>query len=177
MLRDYALSVAQEFVKDDGLIVFFVLCAVDEGGWAFGEGLTEKRELLVVAFELGAVAGSELGPARGVVAKPFTKVVGGSYFFQPQVDVGLLFSKASGPETIDEDAGAIGFGRFFVDALELDGHWSAFFFVRLHHGVNVLFDKLSGRARENRQQQEQMRGFFAPLRMTNVKQNDKRKAK
>ena len=122
MLRDYALSVAQEFVKDDGLIVFFVLCAVDEGGWSFGDGLAEEGELLVIAFELGAVAGSELRPAGGVVAKPFTKVIGWGDFFQPQVDVGLFFGEASGPEAIDEDAGAVGFGWFFVDALESDGH-------------------------------------------------------
>jgi hypothetical protein len=115
-------SVAQEFVKDDGLIVLFVLCAIDEGGWAFVKGLAEKRELFVVVFEFGAVAGSELGPAGRVVAKPFTKVIGGGDFFQPQVDVGLLFGEASGPEAIDEDAGAVGFGGVFVDALELDGH-------------------------------------------------------
>ena len=42
--------------------------------------------------------------------------------------MGLLFGEAAGPEAVDEDAGAVGFGGRFVDALELDGHGRCFLF-------------------------------------------------
>jgi hypothetical protein len=40
----------------------------------------------------------------------------------------LFFGEAAGPETVDEDSCAVGFGRLFVDALEPQGQ-SDFLFV------------------------------------------------
>ncbi len=36
--------------------------------------------------------------------------------------MGLFFGEATGPEAVDEDAGAVLFGGFFVDAFEWDFH-------------------------------------------------------
>ena len=99
-----------------------VFCAVEESGRAFGDGSLEESELCGIMLEFGFVAGFELGPLLGIVGEPLSQVVAGSDLFEPEIDVSFFFGEAARPEAIDEDAGAVGFFWFFVDALELWGH-------------------------------------------------------
>jgi hypothetical protein len=102
--------------------VFGVAGSVEEGGGAAGDGLFEEGELWGEVFELGLVAGFELGPLGGVVGEPLAEFVAGGDFFEPEVDAGFLLGEAAGPEAVDEDAGAVGGGGFIVDALDLQLH-------------------------------------------------------
>ncbi len=109
-------------MQDDSFVVFGILCTVEQRGGTADYGLFEKSKLRGVVFQLGHVAGPKLPPFVGIMSEPFAETVAWGNLFQPQIDMGLLFREASWPEAVDEDAGAVGFRRCFVDTLELDSH-------------------------------------------------------
>ena len=68
-------------MKDYCFVVFGVAGSVDEGGVAFGYGLSEEIQLWGVIFQFGFVACFEFRPFGGVVGEPFAELVAGGYFF------------------------------------------------------------------------------------------------
>ncbi len=109
-------------MENDGFVVLLVFGAVEQGCVALADRLFQLGDLVGEELEFGEVAAAEFGPAFGVVAEPLAELGAGSDVFEPEVEVGLLFGEAAGPEAIDEDAGAVGEGGWVVHALELEGH-------------------------------------------------------
>jgi len=60
-------------------------------------------------------------PCGWTLVKPFAKSIRGSQIAQPGIDGSAFFWESPRPETINEYANPIVFGRFLVDAF--DGHF------------------------------------------------------
>ena len=103
---------------------------------AAGEG-AEMAEFVGVGLELGGVAAGELLPLGGVVGEPLAQRIGGGDVLEPEVDAGGGFGEAAGPEAVDEDAGAVGFGGVGVDAFGGDGGMDKNLFYRM--GIPNVF--------------------------------------
>jgi hypothetical protein len=55
------------------------------------------------------------------VCEPFAELVAWGDFFEPEIDLGLLFGEAAWPKPVNQDARAVGFGGCFVDTFESGG--------------------------------------------------------
>src|SRR6185437_9928542 len=79
----------QVFLKDQGLVVLFVLRAIDQRHPSLPHLRLQARDLLLVRPELGAVSRLELGPFVGVMTEPLPERGAGGDVLHPHVDVRL----------------------------------------------------------------------------------------
>jgi hypothetical protein len=71
-------------------------------------------------LELVEVSFLEPRPFAGLVAEPFPQVVARGDFFEPEVDLGLVFAQSPRPEPVDQDPEPVLSGRRIIDPLDRD---------------------------------------------------------
>jgi len=112
--------------------VLFVFRRIQEGEGLFLPVFFDEGVYGFVVFQFSLVSFFEFGPALGVVAIPFPEFGGGGDVFGPFVEAGGFLFYSAGPEAVDEDADAVGFGGIGVDAFNVDGgmHSHTFYVVQ-----------------------------------------------
>jgi hypothetical protein len=112
------VSAAQKLLKDDSFVVLRVPSAVEQSGGASGDGFFQESQERAVVFQFGLISSFEFGPFDWIVSEPLPELRAGGDLFEPEVDLGPLFGQTTRPEAVDEHAGTVLLGWFFVDALE-----------------------------------------------------------
>ena len=102
------------------VVLLGVLRCIDERDVAFCEHVVELRDerfRLVACFEFFEVRGRKTFERDAARVVELAEVCGRRNLFRPGVESRAVFLHAARPEAIDEDAFAIAFFSWFVDAL------------------------------------------------------------
>jgi len=110
------------FFQRHGVVVASIFRAKEQrDGSLFGHS-REMFHLVALIIELRGVSLFEFLPASGIMSEPFPQFGAGRDFLEPFIDAGFSFRQSTRPDAINQHAPTIGFGRLFVNALELNTH-------------------------------------------------------
>ena len=119
-------------MQGDGVIPSFVARAEEQRHASTAGRAGERRNRHRVVVQFFAVTADELAPALRLMPEPSAQRDARRDVFQPEVDRGVRFAEAAGPEPIDEHADAVVFRRRRVRAFHLNH--------RRFHGFLFLHD-------------------------------------
>jgi hypothetical protein len=104
----------QDIAQDDGVVVLFVTCGVDERHRTLHRPLSEAVDLVGVVVQLLAILALERLPTSEIVTEPAPQLRAGCQIAGPFAEFGVLLGHTAWPDPIDQNPVAITRRRLVV---------------------------------------------------------------
>jgi hypothetical protein len=97
-----------------------IMGCIDKGDTASAGKFAQLVEPIAMPTDFLRVTESKFRPANRIVSEPLPQGSAGRNILRPQVDGGGCLGDAARPQTVDQDATAVGSGRSVVRSLQAD---------------------------------------------------------